>query len=128
MSTSNVWVRYVLLSSPLSSFTNITIKKVAMVNKEWGKEEITELREKLEQFKPSFVLGVREDIFSIKKNIDLEGSAFPTPEKLKVLILSYSFFSTPSPHLFPSSTLFYLYQLSDIPTRRQYLNFHQLGL
>ena len=101
-----------------------------MVNKEWGKEEITELREKLEQFKPSFVLGVREDIFSIKKNIDLEGSAFPTPEKLKVLILSY-FFSPPtlslSP-LFPSSTIFYFYQLSDIPSRRQYLNFHLLGL
>jgi hypothetical protein len=60
-----------------------------MVNKEWGKDEITELREKLEQFKPSFVLGIREDIFRIKKNLDLEGSAFPTPEKLKVILFNF---------------------------------------
>lgn len=68
-----------------------------MVNKEWGKDEISELREKLEQFKPNYVLGIREDIFSIKKDLDLEGSAFPTPEKLKVctpfLSLPFLFFS-----------------------------------
>lgn len=63
------------------------------MHKEWGKEDLLEVRQKLDPFIPEFVFGIREDIFNIRPDVMLAGTPFSTPEKLKVFISNcYLFF------------------------------------
>lgn len=63
---------------------------VPPANKDWSADEMTEIRQKLLQLMPNVVLGIREDIFSIKDNVNLEKSAFKSAERLKEAIFELS--------------------------------------